>query len=239
VYVQLLGQNYTRAGERHTYPGLGRYPTSLWTPGAAFCDVYRLAVEPWVPAPERYQVLIGLYIDDSRAQLTAFDSAGLPNLPPVVGAVNVAPKVPLDVAPEYPAEYTLGEDILLRGYALSGTLQSATPLTVTLYWEAHTSPSRDYTVFVHMVDAAGEMLAQDDGPPRAGWYPTSAWEAGDVIVDPRRLEVPALPAGQTVYIRVGMYVPADFTRLPVFDSSGAALPDGIVLLFAAPVADSP
>ena len=66
VYVQLLGQNYTRAGERHTYPGLGRYPTSLWTPGTAFCDVYRVAVEPWAPAPERYQVLIGLYIDDSR-----------------------------------------------------------------------------------------------------------------------------------------------------------------------------
>jgi len=231
VYVQLLGQNYTRAGERHTYPGLGRYPTSLWTPGTAFCDVYRIAVEPWVPAPERYQVLIGLYLDDSRDQLTAFDSAGLPNVPPVVGAVTVAPQTPQAIAPEYPVQYTLGESVLLRGYDLSGVLQSHTPLTVTLYWQAQTALSRDYTVFVHVFDEAGEMLAQDDGPPRAGWYPTSVWETGDVIVDVRRLDVPELPVGQTVHVRVGMYLPDDLTRLPVLDSAGQPLPDGIVPLF--------
>ncbi len=235
VYVQLLGQNFTRAGERHTYPGLGRYPTSLWTPGEAFCDVYRIAVEPWVPAPERYQVLVGLYLDDSRDQLTAFDSVGLPNVPPVVGAVTAAPKTPQAIAPQYPLQYKLGESILLRGYDLSGAPQSNTPLTVTLYWQAQTALSRDYTVFVHLFDEAGEMLAQDDGPPRAGWYPTSAWVAGDVIIDVRRLDVPELSAGQTVYVRVGMYLPADLSRLPVLDSAGQLLPDGIVPLLAAQV----
>lgn len=231
VYVQLLGQNYTRAGERHTYPGLGRYPTSLWTPGDAFCDVYRIAVEPWVPTPERYQVLIGLYLDDSRDQLTAFDSVGLPNVPPVVGAVTVAPEKPQAIAPEYPVQYTLGESILLRGYDLSAPPQSNTPLTVTLYWQAQAAQSHDYTVFVHLFDEAGEMLDQDDGPPRAGWYPTFAWEAGDMIVDVRRLDLPELSAGQTVHVRVGMYLPADLTRLPVLDSAGQPLPDGIIPLF--------
>lgn len=235
VYVQLLGQNYTRAGERHTYPGLGRYPTSLWTPGTAFCDVYRIAVEPWVPAPERYQVLIGLYRDDSRDQLTAFDSAGLPNVPPVVGAVTVAPEAPQAIAPEHPVQYTLGESILLRGYDLSGALQSNMPLTLTLYWQAQAALPRDYTVFVHLFDEAGEMLAQDDGPPRGGWYPTSAWEAGDIIVDTHCLDVPELSAGQTVHVRVGMYLPADLSRLPVLDGNGQPLPDGIVPLFATPV----
>jgi hypothetical protein len=236
VYVQLLGQDYTRAGERHTYPGLGRYPTSLWTPGTAFCDVYRIAVEPWVPTPERYQVLIGLYLDDSHVQLTAFDSAGQPNIPPVVGAVTIAPSTPPAIAPEYPVEYTLrdsslGESALLRGYDLSGALQSNTPLTLTLYWEAQTALSHDYTVFVHLSDEAGEMLTQDDGPPRAGWYPTSAWEAGDVITDAHRLDVPEIPAGQTIYVNVGMYLPDDLTRLPIFDSTDQPLPDGIIPLF--------
>lgn len=235
VYVQLLGQNYTRAGERHTYPGLGRYPTSLWTPGAAFCDVYRIAVEPWVPVPERYQVLVGLYLDDSRDQLTAFDSVGLPNVPPVVGAVTVAPETPQAIAPQYPVQYTLGESVLLRGYDLSGALQSNTPLTVTLYWQAQAALPHDYTVFVHLFDEAGEMLTQDDGPPRGGWYPTSAWEAGDVIVDVHRLDVPELPAGQAVHVLVGMYLPDDFTRLPVLDGAGRPLPDGIVPLFATQV----
>jgi hypothetical protein len=236
VYVQLLGQNYTRAGERHTYPGLGRYPTSLWTPDMAFCDVYRIAVEPWVPVPERYQVLIGLYLDDSRVQLTAFDSAGQPNVPPVVGAVTIAPSTPPAIAPEYPVEYTLrdsslGESALLRGYDLSGALQSNTPLTLTLYWEAQTAFSRDYTVFVHLSDESGEMLAQDDSPPRDDWYPTSAWETGDVIVDAHRLDVPEILAGQTVYVSVGMYLPEDLTRLSVTDGTDQPLPDGIVPLF--------
>ncbi len=231
VYVQLLGQNYTRAGERHTYPGLGRYPTSLWTPGTAFCDVYRIAVESWVPAPERYQVLIGLYLDDSRDQLTAFDSVELPNVPPAVGAVTVAPETPQAIAPEYPVQYALGESILLRGYDLSGALQSNTPLTLTLYWQAQTALSRDYTVFVHLSDETGVMLTQGDGPPRSGWYPTSAWEAGDIIVDARRLDVPEIPAGKTVHVNVGMYLPNDLVRLPVLDSAGQLLPDGIVPLF--------
>ena len=231
IYVQLLGQNYTRAGERHTYPGLGRYPTSLWTPGTAFCDVYRIAVEPWVPAPERYQVLIGLYIDDSRDQLTAFGSAGQPIIPPVVGNVSVVPETPLNVTPEYPTQYTLGESILLLGYDLSGVLQSSAPLTLTLYWQAQTTLDRDYAVFVHILDETGTILAQDDGLPRAGWFSTSAWEAGDVIVDVRRLDVPEIPAGQTVRVNVGMYVPDDLTRLPVTNGTDQLLPDGIVPLF--------
>jgi hypothetical protein len=235
VYVQLLGQDYTRAGERHTYPGLGRYPTSLWTPGTAFCDVYRVAVEPWAPAPERYQVLVGLYLDDSRAQLTAFDSAGQSIIPSVVGAVTVAPQTPPTITPEYPVQYVLGESILLQGYDLSGALQSGTPLTLTLYWQAQAALGLDYTVFIHLLDEAGTMIAQDDGPPRAGWYPTSAWEPGDVIVDVRRLDVPEIPAGQTAYVNVGMYLPEDLTRLPVFDSVGEPLPDGIVPLFATQV----
>jgi hypothetical protein len=237
VYVQLVGQNYTRAGERHTYPGLGRYPTSLWIPGTAFCDVYRIAVEPWVPTPERYQVLIGLYLDSSRVQLTAFDNAGLPAIPPVVGVVTLAPKTPHTVTPEYPVQYTLGESILLQGYDLSGAVQSNKPLTLTLYWQAQAAISRDYTVFVHLMDEAGELLAQDDGPPRNGWYPTFAWEAGDVIVDTRRLDVPELPAGQTVHVRVGMYLPDDLTRLPALDADGQPLLDDIIPLFTTEVVD--
>ncbi|MBN2392400.1 MAG: glycosyltransferase family 39 protein [Anaerolineae bacterium] len=235
IYAQLLGQNYTRAGERHTYPGLGRYPTSLWTPGMAFCDVYRIAVESWVPAPECYQLLIGLYLDDSRDRLTAFDSAGQSLIPPIVGAVSIVPETPLDITPEYPVQYVLGESILLQGYDLSGAFQSGTPLTLTLYWQAQSALDRDYTVFVHLLDEANTMLAQDDDPPRAGWYPTSAWEAGDVVVDVRQLDIPEIPTGQTVYVSVGMYLPDDLTRLPVTDDTGQPLPNGIVPLFATQV----
>ncbi len=233
VYVQLLGQNYTRAGERHTYPGLGRYPTSLWTPGTAFCDVYRIAVEPWVPAPERYQVLIGLYVDDSRDQLTAFDGAGLPHVPPVVGAVTIASESPSSITPEYPVQYLLDDHIMLQGYDWSGVIACGAPLTVTLYWQARNTIPQNYTVFVHVITADGVMLVQNDGPPRNGWYPTSFWQAGDVILDARRLDIPEQLPNQTVHINVGMYRPDDLTRLSVYDGAGRPLSDDVIPLFAA------
>ncbi len=41
VFVHLVGQNDIRAGERCTYPGLGRFPTSLWPEGATHFPVDR------------------------------------------------------------------------------------------------------------------------------------------------------------------------------------------------------
>src|SRR5207244_3353309 len=44
VFIHLLDIDVkTVVASRETYPGLGRYPTSFWTPGYIFCDDYRLA----------------------------------------------------------------------------------------------------------------------------------------------------------------------------------------------------
>ncbi len=51
VFVHVIGPESSRVMERYTYPGLGRYPTSLWQPGEAFCDTYVGDIETWAPAP--------------------------------------------------------------------------------------------------------------------------------------------------------------------------------------------
>lgn len=231
VYVQLLGQNQTRIGGYHTYPGLGRYPTSLWEPGRAFCDTYRLPVERWAPTPERYLVLVGLYAETPATQLSASTGEGTSLGLPVVTYITAAPQTPLKLPAENPVNYTLGEALSLRDYTTSGPLHSGAPFTLTLYWQAQTPPPQDYTVFVHLIAEDGALLAQDDGPPRGGWYPTSDWQRGEVVPDARRLDIPALPPGQTVRINVGMYAPTDLTRLPIADDDGRPLPDGSIPLF--------
>jgi hypothetical protein len=35
-----------------------------------------------------------------------------------------------------------------------------------------------------------EVMAQADGPPLAGWYPTSWWSAGELIKDVRPFPLP-------------------------------------------------
>ncbi len=230
VYVQLLGQNHTRGGERHTYPGLGRYPTTLWQPGQAFCDIYRLIVEPWTPAPERYQVLIGLYAGTPDSPAAVAADAGETISLPAAAWLTVAPPTPLALPGQNPVQYTLGNALALRDYTLSGEIQSGAPLTLTLYWQAQAPPPQDYTVFVHVLAEDGAMLAQSDGPPRQGGYPTSSWQAGDIVPDTQRLELPELQPGQTVQINVGMYAPETLARLPVFDSDGNELPNGTIPL---------
>lgn len=232
VFVHLVGRNNERVAERHTYPGLGRFPTSLWPLGQAFCDVYRVPVEEWTPVPELYDLEIGLYDASTGERLTARDPAGNEVGLAIPAQVRVAPEQPLSETPEHPLNCQVGEQITLIGYQLSEPTPNDTPLTVTLYWRADQPPVGNYTVFVHLLSEGNDQeqpLAQHDSPPRYGRYPTSAWQAGDVIPDVHVLEVPALDAGIPLRLLVGMYSPDTMERLPVTGPDGR-MPDDLIPL---------
>ncbi len=229
VVVQLVGRENTRIGERHTYPGLGRFPTSLWPVGRAFCDDYRVRIATWAPVPELYDGLIGFYDEDPSARLSVVGEDGQVVEVPAAFQVRVAPERPLVVTPTHPLDYWLGEAIRLVGYDLAGEVKAGGALTVTLYWRADEAPGGDYRVFVHLLDGRGEMLAQHDGPPRWGRYPTPAWQQGDVVPDEHGLSVPASAADGPFSLAVGMYRPDTLERLPVIGPAGP-LPEGRVLL---------
>ncbi|HHW87250.1 MAG TPA: DUF2029 domain-containing protein [Chloroflexi bacterium] len=90
-----------------------------------------------------------------------------------------------------------------------------TPLYLTLFWRANAPPRADYTVFVHVVDASGNMIGQWDQPPAAGAAPTSSWTPGRIVVDDYRIELDLAAAQRPVRVLVGLYDPATGTRLPV------------------------
>jgi len=235
VFVHLIGRENARVGERHTYPGLGRFPTSRWLPGRAFCDVYRVRVSDWAPVPELYDVVIGLYDAGTGERLPVRTSWGGEVGLPVVAQVRVAmPGMPAGLPGDaHPLSYRLGAEIMLIGYRLSGEIRGGEPLTVTLYWQATGTPAGDYVVFIHLLDteATGQplILAQDDRPPRYGRYPTSAWQAGEVIPDEHVLIIPPLSDARHIQLMTGMYHPATLERLPVSGPEGP-LPDGLIPL---------
>jgi hypothetical protein len=82
-------------------------------------------------------------------------------------------------------------------------------LLLSLYWRAWAPPSRNYTVFVHLLDGE-RRVGQIDDQPNAGRRPTGAWRAGEVVHDRYRL---AWPPGGASAVLVGMYGP-DGQRLP-------------------------
>jgi hypothetical protein len=197
--------------------------------------VYQVYIEDWAPVPELYDVVIGLYDAPTGERLVARDPAGNAVGLSTLVQVRIAPDLPLTEAPDRPLDYQVGDQITLLGYQLSGPLQSGEPLTVTLYWRADGTPSEDLAVFVHLLNepfssggTSPELLAQHDGPPRYGRYPTWAWQNGDVIPDEHVLHVPKVVAEGSALV-AGMYRTGNLERLPVVGPNGP-MPDGLIPL---------
>lgn len=86
---------------------------------------------------------------------------------------------------------------------------------VTLLWRALGSPMLDYSVSAFLLDSTGQLVAQHDGVPLDGNAPTSAWRAGDLKLDSRRIALPPdLPSGEYA-LGVKVYWYADPQPLPV------------------------
>ena len=83
-------------------------------------------------------------------------------------------------------------------------------------------PAFDATIFLHVVDSAGNMVAQQDKRPLEGQYPTFIWDKEERVVTNHQFEL-SQPA-ETMHLFVGMYTFPDLKRLPV-SQNGALLPD--------------
>jgi hypothetical protein len=108
---------------------------------------------------------------------------------------------------------TLGEHITLLGHDIQIERANDPILNLTLYWQTDASLAENYTVFVHILDENGRLLAQQDNQPNHGLYPTSTWDANAIIRDAYAIPLPA--NAQTYTIQTGMYTWPSLTRLPV------------------------
>ena len=103
-------------------------------------------------------------------------------------------------------EATFNDELTLTGYRLSSaTLKPGDALCVELVWNAPQTLASDYTVYIHVVDPTGQVVAQNDMPPRAGFAPTSQWKVGVPLIDRHGMILPASLPGGDYGIRVGLY----------------------------------
>lgn len=120
----------------------------------------------------------------------------------------------------FPLKQTLladfGSEIRLYNYEVSTSdIRPSGILTLTAQWQALASPSADYMLFVHVLDAQGKRVGQIDVPPGGPRAPTSAWHTGHYVTWFHPVPVlPDLSPGK-YWLAVGLYTPQDFARLPV------------------------
>lgn len=147
-------------------------------------------------------------------------------IPAAATPVNAAFGDPVTGDPVTLHSYTLA----LHSYTLAGVPRPGETMTATLYWEAVQPPAADYTVFVHLFDAAGQFVAGFDSPPMNGRYPTRGWLPGSPVPDPHLLSLPPeLPPGD-YQLRAGLYLPESGERLTAVDAAGANAPNNAILL---------
>ena len=67
--------------------------------------------------------------------------------------------------PARPYEIRFAGGLRLTGVSLPFTLPGDQPLPVRLDWETDVTPLIDYTIFLHLIDGAGKIVAQKDARP--------------------------------------------------------------------------
>lgn len=225
VFVHVLGPANSIVGGRETYPGLGAFATSLWQAGDAFCDHYTVSISRDAPGPAVYGVEVGMFDLATGERLPAADGAGSRIEFALVDRLKVIgpeAEIPSSAAR---LDSNFGDQINLVGYEL-GAARPGQALPITLYWQARSEIRADYTVFLHLLNAVGEIVAQADSPPQVGLYPTHWWDAGERVADARNVPLPPdLPAG-LYRVLVGLYLPETGERLPLVGSGAdsVALP---------------
>jgi len=109
---------------------------------------------------------------------------------------------------------TFGPHITLHQPVLAGS-------RLTLTWHSNRPPPENLSIFVHLLDAQGNLLSQADGVPYNGLYPPAHWQPGQPVEDNRQLDLSRNPAA----IAVGIYHPATGQRLPATATNGQPLPN--------------
>jgi hypothetical protein len=209
--LELVGPDGSVLARQQSGPVDGSYPTSQWIPG----EIVRDRRDMLLPATvQSGSVLVRL-----RVGQDAYD----------IGSVNVQ---------ALERTFTLPEGIQIRGDAFgsvarlvgyqtsSRRLVANDILVVTLYWQSLQPTGENYTVFVHLLDSKGQVIAQEDLPPARGDRPTSGWTEAEIIRDEHHLKVPAVEG--PLRLEVGIYLPATGQRLFLPDNESRILLDDTI-----------
>jgi hypothetical protein len=142
-----------------------------------------------------------------------FDDTGKPR------EVAVDPNARAQPAVALPANFD-GAIALERVDIAAAKVKRGDVLIALLSWRATALIAQDYTVFVHLVDRSGKIIASYDSPPRKGKLPTREWRLAAPVADPIVLIVPTdAPAGDGYVVQIGWYRPDTGARLMIQNSS--------------------
>jgi hypothetical protein len=191
------------------------YPTTFWRPGLDHVAAqHRVAIET-PPPPGRYWLAVAVFNPATGQRLPLTAKAGDSPDTRFIGPLKMAlPPAPLPALA--PAQAGFGDMVALTGFAVNPANPApGQSIRLTLLWTTHTTPPQDYTVFVHLLDAADNLAVGQDMQPVNGSYPTSLWSPGEQVLDVHTLPLPTTLASGPYRLAVGLYHQPSGQRLPL------------------------
>ncbi len=199
-----------------------RYPTDRWAAGELLIETRQLPIPPTLAPLE-----LALVIEERTMP---------------VGEISVTREALQWETPPTarPACARLGRVAELAGYDWTPVLDQPGAWHLTLYWRAlaDSPPAESYTVFTHLFDSEGMLLAQHDGLPGDGKRPTTTWLPEEIVPDRHELVLSEHYAGP-VRLLVGMYDLATMERLRACDCAGRRLPADAIRLTEIAIEETP
>ncbi|MCB8946649.1 MAG: glycosyltransferase family 39 protein [Ardenticatenaceae bacterium] len=187
------------------------YPPSQWQLNEQVISLHRLDIPLDMPTEVAPELRLFLLDADGRSL-------------PITQGSNKLADLTLDLRERLfdvpvisqPTSVQFGESIQLLGYDLDiSQAQAGGVIGLTLYWQALTTPTDNYTVFNQLLGSDGQIWGQFDSPPVGDAWITRTWLPGEIVIDERAIPVHAdAPTGQYT-LAIGLYTASDGTRLPV------------------------
>jgi hypothetical protein len=184
---------------------------SLTVPSLAHLEDYPYNVDMRGEAVDQVKLSAAIRNAD-QVFIAEYDPSGVVK---IVEAGSLAAQQPGQSIATFDSRLQLAEATLDRSTA-----------RLTSIWNCLASLNSDETIFVHVFDANGQLIAQADGDPLHELLPLAECRPGEQIHDVRYL---SLPIG-TFTIKTGVYNRATQQRLTATDSNGLSFPDNAVTI---------
>ncbi len=226
--VHALATDLETIGRSNAHPDHGRFPTSLWRPGDVIREERNVRLERFAAAPSVARIGVSLYRRDPGLTYLTYpiseSGRGTTYLLPELVELTGSPDRPNpELTPLQPAPL-FGQEIALESFELRPRqLEPGGMLYVRTRWRALRAIPRSYTVFVHLLDRSGRVVAQGDGLPAEGLYPTTSWFPGEVVPDSHQVRLPAALPDGPYRLALGWYNTGDGKKLHLTGVAGDAV----------------
>ncbi len=225
LFVHLVDSNGNALAKWDGVPTQGRLPPPAWETNVLIANTITLNLPEHIDVPMAH-LYVGFYIqEEDNVQYIPVETQTHQALEEtlILGPVLFRPN-PNPPSPQKQVNDVHFGAVQLLGYDLKlPQADGDETIGLTLHWKAQDSLPADYTVFVHVINAAG-LVVQGDAPPCNGQCPTSLWQAGDVWPDEHQIPITALTSEQAPYtLSIGWYDPSTGTRLPAYGVSNQRL----------------